>query len=326
MSRARSRPVVVATRLVNGILRRAVEVEVRPVDIPRRRHERFLPRSAWRSAVKLPYGVFDPRSGTLHVVHDAGLFSCLSVTLWSLADLLRDGHVPRRLNLDRTLRAFRDQAQDDIQAALFTTVVDPAGLARLGEMDSSRLVRFDHHGDYRDLDFEVLTALRETYLPVSPAVLERAAELERDFLVAGARYGAVCIRGTDKATEVVPLDSALYVEAARSLLDEGIVDRILIQTDQAQIARLFEREFAGRCDRFTVLPVTETLQGIHLSTAVDGRRLEFARDMLAAVMLIAAMPRVITHTGNVGAWTTLFRGSGVGVIQATPTGFVSLGG
>ncbi|MEQ8717520.1 MAG: hypothetical protein RIE08_07895 [Acidimicrobiales bacterium] len=324
MSRARSRPVVAATRLVNGILRRAVEIEARPVDVPRRRHERFLPRSVWRRAIKLEYGVYDEGSGTLHVVHDYGLFSCLSVTLWSLADLFRDGHVPRRLNLDRTLGAFRDPGRDTTGSVLFTTDVDPVGLDRLKEMQPSRLVRFDHHGDYGQFDFEVLTALRETYLAVSPAVLERAAELEREFLVAGARYGAVCIRGTDKAREVIPLDSALYVEAARSLLDEGAVDRILIQTDQAQIARLFEREFAGRCDRFTVLPVTETLQGIHLSTAVDGRRLEFARDMVAAVMVIAGMPRVITHTGNVGAWTTLFRGSGEGVIQATPRGFVSL--
>jgi hypothetical protein len=313
-------------RLVNGILRRAVEIEVRPVDIPRRRYERFLPRWVWRRAIKLPYGVYDPRSGTLHVVHDAGLFSCLSVTLWSLADLLCDGHVPRRVNLERTLHAFRDPAPGAAPSTLFTTEVDPVGLDRLAALEPSRLVRFDHHGDYRDLDFEVLTALRETYLPVSPVVLERAAELEREFLVAGVRYGAICIRGTDKATEVIPLDSALYVEAAWSLLDEGAVDRILIQTDQAQIARLFEREFAGRCDRFKVLPVTETLHGIHLSTTLDGRRLEFARDMLAAVMLIAEMPRVITHTGNVGAWTTLLRGSGDGVIQATPAGFVSLGG
>lgn len=272
----------------------------------------------------LRYGVYDIETGTLHVVHDAGLFSCLSVTLWTVAELVARGHVPRRVDLDHTLLAYRDSRGTDMHAELFEPV-DPTRLEQITAQPKSRFARFDHHGDYRDLDLVSLTLLRETYLRFNESVTRRRAELCNESLAPDLRYLGVSIRGTDKAEEVFPVDSSVYLETARGFLDAGRVDRVFVQTDQAQVRSLFLRELAGRCDVVERLPVTEGGVAIHDLEAIDGRRVDFARDMLAAVSILAEMPFVLTHTGNIAAWTVLLRGSVDGVYQAQAGRLVPLG-
>lgn len=282
----------------------------------------FFTELGWSKAIKLEYGVFDIEYGELFVFHDSGLFSCLSVTLWCICDLLALGYMPRKINFSGTFSAYKDALDVDIYSRLFETNIDENFISEILKNPKSRFKRFDHHGDYGGFDSELHSLLVRTYLQLNETVVGRAQLMRSRYIIPEQRYVGVCIRGTDKSVEVPPTDSALYIEITESLLSRGLVDRILIQTDQAQICNLFKGYFGSICDVIEDLPRTNGRIVVHKSKELDGQRVDFARNMLAAVSIISTMPYVVTHSGNVGAWIVLMRGSSENVWQATKDGIV----
>ena len=281
-------------------------------------------KSKQKNLIELEYGIFDQDQGEFFLSHDAGLFSCLSVTLWSICDLLDAGYTPRKVNFRNSLTAYQDAPNmGDPYAQMFNISVVKDGMSGSHTQHAPKYDRFDHHAPYRKLDFEALKPLVEHYFSPIQSILDRIQTFHSQYLVAGQRYVGVCIRGTDKGTEVPHTDSSFYIERAEALLDKGLVDRVFIQTDQAQIYDSFKHRFQGICDAVEDLPRTGGKVVIHNTAAVEGRRITFAQDMLAVVTMMSAMPYVITHTGNVGAWITLMRGNAHHVWQATAAGIVA---
>ena len=280
--------------------------------------------SKQKNLIELEYGIFDQNQGEFFLSHDAGLFSCLSVTLWSICDLLEADYTPKKINFRNSLSAYQDAPiTGDPYVLMFKTSTGKEGMPRLSMQHAQKYRRFDHHAPYGKLDFEALKPLVNTYFNPIQYIQDRIQSFHSQYLVTGQRYVGVCIRGTDKGTEVPHTDSSLYIECAEALLDKGLVDRVFIQTDQAQIYNIFKHRFQGICDAVEDLPRTSGKVVIHNTAAVEGRRITFAQDMLAVVTMMSAMPYVITHTGNVGAWITLMRGNAHHVWQATAAGIVA---
>ena len=275
--------------------------------------------------LKLEYGIFNTKTGTFHLLHDAGLFSCLTASLWSISDLLRTGFAPQAVSFRGSCNAFKDRPDSDPFLDFFAPAVSAAStVTTTPKLHLDRLGRFDFHGDYRRIDHEVLQPLVHRFFKPTSQVEARAAEFRQRWLQPSASYVAVWIRGTDKSAEVTPLDSSIYIEAAQRMLDDGRADRVLIQTDQAQIYKLFKGYFGNVCDAIEDLSRTEGRTGIHQTNDMAGRRLGFGVDLLAAVQLIAELPLVVTHTGNIGSWLCLRRGHGRGMWQARPVGLLPL--
>lgn len=309
---------------LNAVLRRAVDRELRVVE-PDRKDPGIAELVAHlRSPLELRYAVYDLDSATLYTVHNAGLFSNLSVTMWSIADLIGLGHVPERIDFGLGFDAYKDEPHADIAPDLFEPV-DPAGRARIAAMSADAFGRFGHHGPYEALDLETLGLLRATYLRPNGAVAARSDELRRRYLDPDARYVGAWIRGTDKWSEVAPVDSAVYIDTVEAMLDAGEVDRVLVQTDQAQIRDVVTTWFEGRCDVFSALPVTSGATAIFDTDIDDGRRVDSAVDLLATAAVVADMERVVTATSNIGAWLVLLRGTVAGVHQARDGLLVPLG-
>jgi hypothetical protein len=276
--------------------------------------------------IAMKFGVYDPARAEFHLLHDTGLFSCLSAALWSLCDLLGAGFVPRKLNFGGTLSAYRDEQTRDLHPLLFDTPDVRALEEALPHLSRERFRRFDHHGSYAQLDFALLSLLIGTYLHAGPGITEHVATFTAKYISPAHRHVGVCIRGTDKEMEVPSTDSAIYIEYVDRLLQGGQADRVLIQTDQAQICDLFKRYFGEACVVIEEIPRTSGKTVVHKTDQIAGQRQAFAINMIAAVRVLSAMPVVVTHTGNVGAWITLMRGSSVGVHQAFREGIVALGG
>ena len=281
--------------------------------------------SRQKDLIELEYGVFDPVNGEFFLSHDTGLFSCLSVTLWSLSDLLDAGHIPRKINFQNSLSAYQDEPHtDDPFLMLFRPPANQNahGIITAGE-HTRRIGRFGHHLPYAALDYAALAPLLANFFSPTQQIVDRQENFRSRYLVAGQRYIGVCIRGTDKGTEVPHTDSSLYIERADALLSQGLADRVFIQTDQVQIYDIFKHRFEGICDAVEDLPRTSGMVVMHKTAAVHGQRIIFAQDMIAAVSMIANMPHVITHTGNIGAWISLMRGNATNVWQATAAGIVN---
>jgi hypothetical protein len=87
---------------------------------------------------------------------------------------------------------------------------------------------------------------------------------------------------------------------------------VLIQTDQEQARDAVKAHFGDRCLFFDALPVSQgntALQHTDLGRDHGIGRFDFAVRLLAAVSLVAKARHVVTHTGNVGLWIALLRGS-----------------
>ena len=272
-----------------------------------------------KNLIELEYGVYDPENGEFFLTHDTGIFSCLSVTLWSICDLLDAGYQPRKINFLKSLSAYQDANEKiDPYSELFLESSSHNNLLR-----DQPYYRFDHHAPYSTQNLHELSALIARYFNPSTQVDEKIRMFRSQYLAPNQRYVGVCIRGTDKSIEVPHTDSSLYIEKTASLLEQGLVDRVLIQTDQAQIYDIFRHRFNELCDAFEDLPRTDGMIVIHKTSAIEGQRIGFAKDLIAAINLISEMPYIITHTGNIGAWIALKRGNLSNFWQATPSGITS---
>lgn len=272
--------------------------------------------AAWERALELEFGVFDPEESILFVTHDAGLYGCLSVALWSLCDLLSHGHAPLRLDFSNSLSAYTDQSGTDPYALLFDGNPPQQRVQLLLERAPANFNRFDHHGSYSDLDCPTLRCLIDCYFQPSEDTRARIATTRATYLKPGKRYAGVWFRGTDKSTEVLPTDSSMYIDVVDRMLSEGQAERVLIQTDQQQVCDLFTRVFAGACDVIESLSRTSGQHGIHKAGLIEGERLNHARDMIAAATLVSGMDQIVTYTGNIGAWLAMMRGHTRGIWQA----------
>lgn len=273
-----------------------------------------------KELIDMEYGIYDPVNAEFFLTHDTGLYSCMSAALWSICDLIAAGHLPSKVNFSGTLSAYKETAGEDTYPQMFESPSVSRLRDKLPAWTADRLKHFDHHGSYSALDFDVLSALVETYFKPNQQIHRQISDFSTQYLKNGQRYVGICIRGTDKATEIAPTDSSLYVERAQKLLEEGLADRVLIQTDQAQICDLFKHHFSGICDVIEALPRTSGQIVLHQTAEISGKRISFAQNMTAAMYILSSMSHIVTHTGNIGAWITLMRGTTRNVWQAGSRG------
>lgn len=252
--------------------------------------------------------------GRARHTHDSGFFSNSSTTLETLVHLAAWGILPDAPDCSSSYTAFREPLETlDVHGALFEhhpevplpprgEIPDPFALFYAGH----------HHLHYRDRDFARIVPFIDRYFRPSASVRGEAARLRAAAGYDPARTVALCWRGTDKHLEVPPTDVGDYIALADRLLSAGEVDRVLIQTDQAQAREAVRDYFGERCVFFADLPVSSGDRAMH-QTDLSGEhamsRSDFARRLVAAVHLVAQARHVVTHTGNVGLWIALFRGS-----------------
>jgi hypothetical protein len=137
--------------------------------------------------------------------------------------------------------------------------------------------------------------------------------------VSSERSIAIYYRGTDKSTEVGLAPVSEYIQAANDILQKSAEDlEIIIQTDQEQVRDAILAHFGQRCRFFKDLPVTRGSTAIHhlkFGEEIMMSREDFAKKMIAATIILSRCAYVITATGNVGAWISIYRGTASNLYQ-----------
>lgn len=272
--------------------------------------------------IELDYGIYDPNHEEFFLLHDTGLFSCLSTTLWSICDLITMGFIPKKINYKYTLSAYKDTPDINIYSLLFKNLNAEEITENISPLNKLIIKRFDHHGSYGKFNYEQLNIIIKTYFKINSAIHDRINTLSNKYINPKCRYAGICIRGTDKNIEILQTDSSIYIATADKLLAENLIDRIYIQTDQSQIQNLFKQYYKNICDSIDEIPTTNGNIVIHKAPKLLSNRTDFSINMVSSILIIANMQRVITHTGNVGAWIALMRGSASNIWQARPEGIV----
>lgn len=257
---------------------------------------------------------FDSKTGRLEILHNAGFFSICTVTLqaltalhpradevsvsWSSQPIWREGTTP--------------------PSNLFEEFFAPNPDVRLTELKFSP--RFNHHGFYEDLSFSRLDPYVRKYFSPATIVRRRLAEFKQKYAIDPARTIGFWYRGTDKFVEVSAINLGHYFKKLHQALQAHPDFRVLIQTDQRLIRDRTLMEFGEKVFFIDELPVTESSTGVHQLTEAERRHsgLELAVNLIAAIQLQAECAYVVTHTGNVGLWTYLFRGHARNCCQLRP--------
>ncbi len=246
--------------------------------------------------------------GTLHLRWDAGFFSVCSV---ALLELVRAPEPVCSIDATEALGRYRQHTEGSMWGRFFAEPQTPLPTPLPGNRPwGCTLV---HHDRYASLDLQPVRPFVDTYFRPSAAVEAAVARLTADYAIDPRRTVAVWVRGTDKGREVRPRSTATYRRAVEGVLESGRVDRVLVQSDQQQVRDELLAYFGSMAFAIEELPVTGGTEGLH-SLALDGRE-EHARDLLAAVLIMARCSDVVLHTGNGALWTVLLRGGTDGVVQ-----------
>src|SRR5208282_4477530 len=250
----------------------------------------------------------------LDVTLNSGFFANCSATLGGLARI----HPCERyvkVNWSRQdLWRDEDQAGKNLFELYFhpNSNLDPHALANLSPISS--------HTVCRDLRFDKLTPYIENYFAPSEIVRNKLDELDDKYEIDYDNTIGLWYRGTDKFTERVPVPPRYYVDEVRRLIRKNSRLRVLLQTDQEQVRDIFLGQLGGHAFYLSELPVTKSLIGIHYMSREDRgiSNFEFGTTLLAVVNIFARCRYVVTHTGNVGIWIYLYRGTARNTFQLRP--------
>jgi len=250
--------------------------------------------------------------GKVALLHNSGFFSNCSTLLMSLAQAKVH---PVQIDVTSSFTHFAEPQSSFDWNRYF---LPPPRVIRgyPTRWPRSRVARrLPHHSTYRLLDFPTITDITDNYFQLSTLVQSRAEEIRKTLLpVPIDSILVVCLRRTDKGTEVrqSPIDA--YVRRAKKVMEANEDLRVWIQTDQAQIRDSMLQQLGPKSFSLEVLPVTDGSQVIHKSDAKISKD-DFSRDLLALTWLMAKAHFVITYTGNVGYWISVFRGNAKNLLQ-----------
>jgi hypothetical protein len=213
-----------------------------------------------------------------------------------------------------TQKRYKDQLGKDLFELYFhpNPNVDLQSLVKISLIDQHRI--------YEDLDFEKLSPYIENYFLPSDIVRVKQEEFVRKYSIDYENTIGLCYRGTDKWLEIAQIQPEYYVQGVKRLIKREPSLRIMIQTDQEQIRNHFVSVLGKRAFFLSELPVSSSAIGVHNMSDSERGISNFENDqrLLAAVNILSKCKYTITHTGSIGLWTYLFRGTPRNACQLKP--------
>jgi len=258
------------------------------------------------------------KEGVWIAQHDAGFYSCSSVVAHNIFDLLNNGFLIRRIDSTQSFRLCKDvgRLRDDIFRRFFVKKDDLLPLTALsqkGFFKGLRILEAVHNCCYKNLRFERFQPVIDAYFSPSAEIVARMKGFIDKYKIDPTRTIAVVYRGTDKAREVKLAPPEAYLDLAQQLLNRHPDCRVLIQTDQLQVRRMFCNALGEKCFYIEELPATETDVVMH--TVIKENKLNWALDVDAAMRVSCGAKILINHTGNVAFFLALYRGHARGMYQ-----------
>jgi hypothetical protein len=170
----------------------------------------------------------------------------------------------------------------------------------------------ERHEIYKNYDLLSLYHLLMKYYDFSEEQRSLYENIIKQYQINFDNTIAVCYRGTDKGGEVTLASPQEYINLTSRLLESDEKCRVLIQTDQGQVAELFKFTFKDKCIIIKEMPVTDSHAPIHQIYYKD---INFTKNFNAVIRILANSKYLINHTGNTGLAIAGFRGSAENLYQ-----------
>lgn len=252
------------------------------------------------------------KENTLHIVHNAGFFSCSSIALeQTMIYFNQNKKLPTYLNREKQYQHYKNEESDNLIPILFKESENEF------EYVEDVRITFDktwfQFTDYKLLDFNSLKPFTDRYFAPSDIVLNRIAELEAKYNIDYDKTVGILYRGNDKQKECKIASYRDFILKAHEL--NGIDTMYLIQPDETEFLTSFKDTYPN-----TIHPTEWQHMPKDSNTAIfmhlKGQdRVIHAINVLASIIMLSKCKDVITGTGNMSMWLALYRGNTIGFHQ-----------
>jgi len=246
-----------------------------------------------------------------------GFYSATSQLYMSLIRLLRNGVTAIDVDMSDSYRIYKENSTRDLYKVVFKK-----NESILNTSKNTRLLRklllyegYFHHDHYRDFDYSTLNIVTRAFFSPSEQVKKKEQEIINKYKINPAKTVAVYYRGTDKGIEVKLASPEVFIELARKLLKKNPGFKVLIQTDQSQVANMFADAFKDRCIFLEELPTVSGVVAFHHSAIQNIGKQQHVITLDAVVRILSRCRYVINCTGNVAVFIALYRGNTKNLFQ-----------
>jgi len=265
-----------------------------------------------------------PEKNTIFCTWNHGFFSNCSVTMQGLINLWEAQIKPDEVNFSLGFSHFKSNDSlvnnHDIYPFFFSRAPDN------DKAEFSAAPQLEHHGIYRKQNFSIYKSITKAYFNPNSIVKNIEKNLCDYYDIDFSKTIGVCYRGTDKHTEVDLATPEEYLKLTKAILSIYPDLRVLIQTDQKQVAELFKDSLGDRCFYFKEMPLTSGGHVLHRKDEdfLGISKSEFGQRIVAVTRILSNCEFVINHTGNMAYWICIYRGNVRNVFQFDEKGSLQI--
>jgi hypothetical protein len=246
--------------------------------------------------------------GTYYSTHNAGLFSIISTVA---SDCSKFHIKPKKISLRFCGHYYKNNFFGDPWRRLFDEPNE-----KISYVTASRLSPEIHdwwNKEYENLNLDQTVSFSKRYLQPSPETSNTLDFLCEKYGIETDETLTVHFRGTDKSTEIAPVEIQDYVFKVREKLQEFSELGVLILTDDSKALKMFSDAFPKSKSLVDELPTSDGALGAHQT--MKSNRSKDAIFYFASVLIASRSRILITHTGNGGLWERILRETDDGFIQ-----------
>ena len=244
--------------------------------------------------------------------HDNGFFSQCSSSLSEIIEYCNDHQKIPSIDFYNLFEAYKN-SNCNLYEKLFS-------INKELNIDLDRRTNFIRRSNYvinKQQNFNEITPFVEKWYSPSAEVERIKNFFLEKYNIVPEKTIALSFRGTDKREGMHNPNYDLFLSQVGKIQEKENLQSIFVQTDQEQFLDYCKNKF--NCISIDELPRTtrkDRNSGLHLSgqtTSAEKEKMAF--DFLAATLIISSCKFIINHTGNIGRWITLYRGSAKNTIQ-----------
>lgn len=255
--------------------------------------------------------------GKLIIKHNAGFFSCCCIRLLSIVDYYNNNKILPETDSSTQLEWYKSKPDQDLWSEIFNTEYEKSRKINLPEKINLTLENGElQFTNYKLLNFRVTTPLMVKYFMPTVQMLLRQNKLFSNNIPEDY-WGNLCsvfYRGNDKNRETSIATYQEFINKAKEIQAKEPNIKFIVQPDETEFLQAFKAEFpdAIHFQECQHMPKKDSCIMLELPKS---ERPEHAKNYLASVLIMAQSKHLITHSGNGGLFSVLFRGNSNNVHQ-----------
>jgi len=243
--------------------------------------------------------------------HRGGFFSCSTVALLEILQYFNKyKKVPKEVNREHQYSLLK-KGNENLIPVYFEE--DELSIPYSGKIEIGDCMSVQW-ADYRNLPFRKLDDFIDKYFAPSDGILDLLSDFENNYEIDYQNTVSVFYRGNDKNREMEVSSYDLFLNKAQEIKRRRPNVKFLLQPDEKEFEVYFKRYYPDAIV-FKETPSIKKQDSAVFYQMDKIKRAKFSSLFFAAVLVHSECSEIITHSGNIGLWLSLYRGNSENVHQ-----------